>query len=172
MDITRLPQELLLIVALVGACLLGVWYWEGSIRSDERAKVTAELDKAWRLRLQVSEDSAKAQLEAQGRKHAKALSDVQRHASQLALELLKRPSRAEQSQQPHPLTAAACPVCTGERLAREDAEFLGREAAAAAEQQLDLQRATGAYNTCRKTLEDVTKGTQHDDLEKPPGVQP
>lgn len=172
MNITRLPQELMLLVLLAAVCVLGYWYWESSVRSDEREKVKVELDKAWRQRLRESEDKATKELIALRGEHAKVYQRLQLRADQLSRELRLRATRAEQANRPHPLTSIACPVCTGERLAREDGEFLAGEAAAAAAQQQDLRNARAEHDVCRRTLEEVTKGTRNDLPEESPGVQP
>jgi excinuclease UvrABC ATPase subunit len=160
MDISRLPQELLLTIALLGVCFFGYKFWEHRIRADEEMKTSLRLHKVWEARLRVAEDKALKELIEYRNENAKSYAKLAARADQLARELRQRPTRAqlEAAQQAHPLTAAACPVCTGERLAREDAEFLAREAAAGHAQQSDLQFATSSYETCRRTLKEVTEG--------------
>jgi ABC-type multidrug transport system fused ATPase/permease subunit len=158
MSITRLPQELLLIVALLGACFLGFKFWEHRIREDEAQKVELRMNEAWVKKLKKAEDKALLELIQLRGQHAEDYNRLRSRAAALAGELQKRPTRAqlEAAQQAAVAAGTACPVCTGAGLAREDGEFLAGEASAAAGLQHDLFQARGAYDTCRRTLEAVT----------------
>lgn len=172
LELARLVQVLILAAALLAVCLLGYKFWEHRIRRDEAGKVEARLQAAWEKRLRQAEGNALQSLREHRRLHERDYRKLADRTDALARELRQRSTRAEQAQHPHPLTAIACPVCTGEGLAREDAEFLAGEAAGAAAQQLELHSARSAYDTCRKTLEEVTRGVHNDMPEKSSGIQP
>lgn len=155
----KLPTDLLLCLLLAGACLAGFKFWENRIRLDERDKTVLRLDKAWRKTLATAEDKALDALNKLRIEHAQNYALVLKRANALSDELRKRPTRAELALAPRPV-AGPCPVCTGEGLAREDGGFLAGEAAGAAALQLDLFKAIGSYDSCRKALEEVTGGTK------------
>lgn len=166
-------RDVILFLALVAVCALGYKYWEGRIRDDEAQKVEQRMHEAWTKKMRKAEAKAKDELEALRNEHDKAYRDLSSRAVALAGELQKRPTRAqlEAARQAGAASASACPVCTGAGLAREDGEFLAGEAAAAAAQQLDLQRARGAFATCSKALEEVTRGERDELPEESPGVR-
>lgn len=154
--------RVLAFLILILAIWLGANFWEVHIREEESAKVISVLDAAWTKTLRHAGDRAQAQLTAAREKNETDLRAVRRRLDSALTELLNRPSRAEQAQ----LANRACPAvpaCTGAGLAREDAEFLTRESAAAAEQQSRLREARAGYETCRQALRSVTSGTAQGD---------
>lgn len=80
-----------------------------------------------------TEDQHNAQLAKQNQAHADAVRDVNRKLSDALERLRKRPERMPED------ARAACKGSTGQELARDDGEFLAREAAEAAQQQAALK---------------------------------
>lgn len=157
--------EKLMIAVVLSALAAGAYLtWESSIRRDERQQVNAKweaeqlkVDKAWAIRLQKAQAQASNDLVKLRNQHAENLASIHLRLERTLGELRQRPLRVEATRivslpdQPAPVIA-----CTGAELAREDGEFLAREAAGAAEQQERLVEAVGAYDACRATLRSVT----------------
>lgn len=157
---TNLARQVILILGLALALGLLYWSWVDRIRLDERQKTEQRLQAAWEKKLRAAEAQAQDQLVTLRNQHVQALHGIDLQLRAALRELRNRPSRSTRAPTPSPADPAPRPTaCTGAELAREDAEFLVREAAAAAEQQSRLVEALGAYSTCRRTLEEVTNGT-------------
>lgn len=166
-------------LSVIALSCLGLWWaaesWEARIRKDERQKVVSSLDAEWSRKLRSAELDAKETLESVFTEYNDAIEGILRQRDDALERLRKRPSRVTIKTKPadHPTPVEAC---TAVQLAREDAEFLEREAAAAAVQQEQLIEATQAYETCRRTLRNVSSGQTEEgnwngDQERaPPGV--
>lgn len=159
---------------IVSALLLltvvaGVNFWEYRVRQDEGKKVRARLDAAWGELLRQAESEASVERLTQRNKHVEDLARVDAARRRELGRLQQRATRAEQALEANRAGAVA-QTCTGAALAREDAEFLTRYAAEAAEQRLALVEAHAAYETCRQTLRSVTQGTQHGESSSTPRV--
>lgn len=166
----------LLAIALL--CLAGWWgvnSWETRIRMDERRKVTSDLDAAWNRKLRSAELDARETLDSVFTEYNDAIEGILRERDAALERLRKRPSRTTIKTKPAD-PPAEIEVCTAVQLASEDAEFLTRESAAAAVQQERLIEATQAYETCRRTLRNVSSGQTEEGIENgnqeraPPGV--
>lgn len=155
------PRQWLLAIAFLGACVLGVKFWEhrliqqgdqaGYARAVSRAKAAA--DKA---RADAEQKTKQLQTEAdQARKEkTDALDELDRTARALADSLRQRPARpARGAGLPAPAGAGpAAGGCNGAQLYREDGEFLAREAARADTLRIELQACHAAYQRAREIV--------------------
>lgn len=160
--------QLFLFVLLLATAVLGANFWEHRVRQDESEKVRTRLSEAWQKKLAEQERIAADERLTQRNQHVEEIARIRSAARRDLVSLRQRATRAEQA-----LTAdrpGAPPACTGDRLARDDAEFLTRFAALAAEQQSRLIEAHKAYETCNKALRSVTQGTQDGESSSTPGV--
>ena len=160
-------MDKLLVAVVISAIAVGAYLlWEESIRRDERQQVNAKWEKAqaisemrWATRLQSAQAKASQDLVELRNLHAQNLSSIRLRLDDTLRQLRDRPTRAAaQAAGNQGSDSSPTSVCTGDRLAGEDAEFLAREAARAAEQQEELRAALGAYEACRGTLQSVTGG--------------
>lgn len=165
MNITKLPQELLLIVLLALAVTAGYFFWEHRLiergRTLERAvweKKQAEVNLKWEQRLRSSESQALAQLNKLKEDHAKSLETIRLRLDDTLRKLRERPTREAAKASGN--LAPASQSCTGVQLARDDGEFLARFAQRAAVQGEELARVTGDYEACRRALKEITNGDE------------
>ena len=170
MDLTRLPQQMLLCALFALAAVLGYAYWSHRLieqgRQLERAewveRQAAETLK-WERKLASAGAQASAQLASLKAQHEQNLNGIRLQLAATLRELRQRPTRAalEEARRANP--ASAPTACTGLQLAGDDAEFLARFAERAAVQQAQLHEAVGQYEACRGALRSVTDGNAKDD---------
>lgn len=139
------------------ACLF-VWAYRGWVLEESahnrtkavlHAKVKASAVQAKRidaLAVSISTDIKTIQQEY---KHE--IGNIARQRDDALERLRNRPERPPKYT---PTDPAFATVCTGARLARDDAEFLTRYAADAAEQASALKSCEAAYETVRKKIDD------------------
>lgn len=137
------PYAIVAAVAATAGWKINGWRLEANIASLEAsyAKAYAESLEAMKARenaIRQAADKLRKDKDAQ-------IKSVNRRLNAALDELRKRPSRADNL----PNSAGACPAATGDRLAREDAEFLTRYSALAAEQQEFLRYCVKQYESLR-----------------------
>lgn len=169
-SLASIGSDLVLSLMFAAAVTLGATYWSHRIRVDERTKVTQELVSQWNQKLETLRLQAAGERARQQERYDANIASARARLDRALGELRKRPSRVEQAV----AASQACPAvpaCTGDRLAREDASFLTRYAALAAEQQAQLKEAREGYYTCTGLLEQATNGKGiRDESSTSPGV--
>lgn len=137
------PYAIVAAVAVTVGWKVNGWRLEANIASLQAsyAKAYAESLEAMKNReiaLKKAADKIRKDKDAQ-------IQSVNRRLNVALNELRKRPSRSDNL----PNTAGTCPAATGDRLAREDAEFLTRYSTLAAEQQEFIKYCVKQYESLR-----------------------
>ena len=155
------PRQWLLVIAFLGAAVLGVKFWEhrliqqgdqaGYARAVNQAKAAADKAKADADR---KSQHLQDQAEQARKEKTDALNELDRTARALADSLRQRPARpASGAGLPAPAGAGpAAGGCNGTQLYREDGEFLAREAARADTIRINLQACHAAYQRAREIV--------------------
>ncbi len=155
--------KIIAIVALVAA-LLGVHYYSQGVAVDTAIELTTgRLNKEWQTKLDVSlakKDKAQNDLSESHFKEVEAkdakLKDITAQRDRALISLQSRPVRPKPSTDA-PSGTEAPKTCTGAQLAREDAEFLTREAARSAEIVVERDYYYNEYESLRTILEQLRK---------------
>lgn len=155
------PRQWLLVIAFLGAAVMGVKFWEHRlIQQGDQAgyarAVNQARDAADKAKADAEQKTKQLQTEVdQARKDkSDALNELDRTARALADSLRQRPARPTRGAG-LPTPAGAGPAaggCNGAQLYREDGEFLAREAARADAIRIDLQACHAAYQRASETV--------------------
>ena len=149
------PRQWLLVVAFLGACFLGIKFWEHRLEQrgydKAQAEFTVKLAKAQQKAAEQTADLQNITDNLRRTKNAEVAALTRSRDAALA-ELRTRPDRPTGYVPPATGDGSTAAGCTGSSLFKPDAEFLVREAAAADELRIALGACYRQYSTAQELL--------------------
>ena len=149
------PRQWLIAIAFLGACVLGVKFWEHRLVQQGYDKAQAEYAvKLANAQIKAAKQSADLQTTVDVIRKVKndEITALTRARDAALAGLRNRPERPAIYVPPTASDGPAAAGCAGTQLFRSDAEFLVREAAAADELRLALSACYKQYSAAREAL--------------------